>query len=108
MRLMSLTLCAALALTACAEKPNRVAFDGVFFRAKASAPRNDRKNFVVVVKRASQSIEGARAAGLYEATKHCIEYYGTSTIDWVVGPDTPPEQLRLDKDTLTFRGTCVE
>ena len=109
MRALILLASAALVLAACGQRdPNRIAFDGVFYRADAKAPRNDRKNFVATVRPVSEGLEGARAAGGYEGIQHCITYYGTSDIAWTVGPDTPPEALSVENDTLTFEGTCVE
>ena len=64
-------------------------------------------DFVVSVKDASVSLDGARAAGGYEGTRYCIANYGTSRIDWTVGPDTEPQNLVIDKDTLNFQGTCL-
>ena len=106
MRMIVLMSCAALALGACQERPNRIAFDGVFYKAKTTAPRLDRKTFVTTVKPVSKGVAGARAAAQYEATKHCIRFYGTSAIDWTLGPDT--ERLQVVNDTATFAGVCKE
>jgi hypothetical protein len=101
-------ICAALAVSACSRSENRVAFDGVFFKGKVSAARNDRQNFVSTVRQVSKSLQGARAAAEYEAIRHCLRYYGTSDITWVVGPETPDAQLTLDRDTLSYSGSCSE
>ncbi|MFZ5963895.1 hypothetical protein ACOXXX_13155 [Thalassococcus sp. BH17M4-6] len=108
MRLIVLMICGAAMVAGCSKGPNHVAFDGVYYRAKVKAPRNDRANFVATIKPVSKGLNGARAAGAYEGVKHCIEYYGTSDIEWAVGPDTAPEALPVTNDTLTFRGTCIE
>ncbi|MCB1365381.1 MAG: hypothetical protein KDK02_14755 [Rhodobacteraceae bacterium] len=103
-----LFVCLAVA-AGCSKKEERVLFDGHYFPAKAAAV--DRKatlaDFVVSVKDASVSLDGARAAGGYEGTRYCIANYGTSRIDWTVGPDTEPQNLVIDKDTLNFQGTCL-
>lgn len=96
-------------IAGCTKKDERVLFDGLYFKAKA-APVDRKKTlaeFVVSVQDVSQSLEGARAAGGYEGTRYCIANYGTSRIDWTVGPETEPQQLVIDKDTLSFRGTCL-
>ncbi|WP_246107368.1 hypothetical protein [Puniceibacterium confluentis] len=101
----------ALTTAACSRTKgaNVVAFDGVFYKGKVQAERSNRKDFTATVRPVSvQALTGARAAGRHEGIKHCIFYYGTSDIAWVVGPDTPPEQLQLVGDTLTFRGSCME
>lgn len=109
MRTILLITCAALVLTACSrDRANRVAFDGVFYNGKLTSSGNDRQNFVATISPVSEGLEGAIEAGRYEGTKHCIENYGTSTIDWTLGPDSPRDQLRPQGDTLTFQGTCVE
>lgn len=100
------------ALAACSGKQNqqRVQFDGHYFPAKAKPV--DKKTtwaeFTVEVDRVSQSLDGARAAGEYEGIRYCLTKakYGSSKIDWAIGPETPVDQLVIDRDTLTFRGTC--
>ncbi|AVO37207.1 hypothetical protein [Pukyongiella litopenaei] len=86
----------------------RIAFDGVYFRSKTAAV--DKKvtlaDFTTTVKGVSASFDGAREAGRYEGTRYCISNYGTSKIDWSVGPDTDPQRLTIVDDTLTFSGRC--
>lgn len=100
----------ALLLTAgCQTRENRlVPFDGFRYKAKAAAvdKKVTRADFTVTVWAVSQSLTGARAAGGYEGTKYCIKEYGSSRIEWIVGPDTPPENYRIVDDTLTFSGKC--
>ncbi len=50
--------------------------------------------------------EGARAAANYKATQHCIQFFGTSEIDWTLAPDADAQTLRVVDDTLTFSGSC--
>ncbi|MEM9549879.1 MAG: hypothetical protein AAGA05_01820 [Pseudomonadota bacterium] len=100
------TLVALTALAACGRGQERVAFDGVFFRA-STAPvdkRVSRADFDVVVRDVSQSIEGAREAARYEGTRYCIRYFGSSRIDWTIGPDT--EALSVTNGQIAFRGRC--
>jgi hypothetical protein len=100
-----------LALAGCnVDKDKQIRFDGHHFRTKAKP--TDRKvalaPFTVEVKNVSQSLKGARAAGEYAGIRYCVVNYGSSSIDWEVGPETDPETLVIEKDQLTFRGTCLK
>ncbi|WP_146344767.1 hypothetical protein [Falsiphaeobacter marinintestinus] len=87
---------------------DRVAFDGIEFKTKAAATdkKVSRENFTVTVKRALQSLEGAKEAGRYEGIKYCIATFGSSKIVWTSGPDVENNQLVLDGDTLILQGIC--
>ena len=104
--LVLISLCAGLAGCGGYFNTNeRIAFDGVQFRTKSETPdKDDKKVFLVSVRPATASLEGAREAGRYEGTSYCINQYGTSRIDWEVGPDT--EELTVVDNTLTLRGRC--
>lgn len=106
MRYLILGGVAAALLAGCNSRDDRIAFDGHFFRAKLSKVDGQRDVFTVTVRNVSQSLDGAREAGRYEATKYCIQNYGSSDIRWVVGPETPPQNLRIVDDSLTFQGAC--
>jgi len=95
-----------LVLAACESRDDRLAFDGFFFRTSSSDINDDPAQFVAITRNVSQSFEGARQATFYEATRYCIETFGTSRIRWVIGPDTPPEALSVVDDTLTYQGEC--
>lgn len=101
-------LCTALALAGCAsEEDNRVAFDEFYFKAKSKKISDDFSRFIVTVPKVSNSLDGARAAAEYEGTIYCLSnFFGTSRVKWTVGPDTPPEQLVIQNDTLTYQGEC--
>lgn len=92
------------------DKDKQLRFDGYHFKTEVKPV--DRKvsivDFTAEVKKASQSLTGARAAGEHAGIRYCIATYGSSRIDWAIGPKTDPETLVLDKDTLTFRGTCLK
>jgi hypothetical protein len=83
-----------------------VAFDGVVFIPDVDRPKDDRASFTAAVKPVSGSFEGARAAAFYHGTRYCVQNYGTSHIKWTIGPDTPAEQLRIEKDSLAYQGRC--
>ncbi|EEX11259.1 putative lipoprotein [Ruegeria lacuscaerulensis ITI-1157] len=96
-------------LAACSgNAEDRVLFDGQAFRAKAKVVDKKRSpaDFTVTVKGVSASLDGAREAGRYEATRFCIQNFGSSRIAWKVGPETEPQTLRIDNDSLTFAGKC--
>lgn len=100
-------ICAVL-VAGCSDNQNRFAFDGKFFRTKVKRVDKQRDEFVATVRGVSQSFEGARGAALHAANGYCVGTYGSSDIDWIVGPDTPADQLRIVDDTLTYRGTCPQ
>lgn len=101
-------LIAALLLSACNERrADKVAFDGVFFRSTASKVDKQRDVFEITVSPASSSIEGAREAGRYEATRYCIANFGTSDVVWTEGPDAEDGTLRIANDRLILTGTCT-
>jgi len=107
--LLGLCVGALLLSAGCEPREDRLeSFDGAYFRAKASPV--DKKvtlaDFTTTVWGVSKSLDGARKAGGYEGTKYCIAQYGTSRINWSVGPDTPVENLRIIDDTLSFAGRC--
>lgn len=85
-------------------KSNAPTFDGQRFRGAVKSDRKDRQDFTVTINQVSKSAEGAVGAARYKATQHCIQYFGTSDIDWSVGPDSTP--LPVVNDTLTLRGSC--
>ena len=96
------------ALTACSGARREVmAFEGVVFKAKATSTRADRKAFDIAVSPVSASLEGARQAGLYEATKYCVRGFGSSDIVWEYAPDAPEASLVIAEDTLLLRGRCA-
>lgn len=102
-----LCLSAAL-LAACGNRrDNAIPFDGQFFRAVAKKIDRTRDAFTVTVRPVSASFEGALQAGEYEATKYCILTFGSSDIDWEIGPDLDPEAYTIDGDQLLLSGTCT-
>jgi len=105
-----LTAVALIAVAASCNKreDKQFPFDGHYYKVKSSTV--DKKatlaDFTVTISQVSQSLDGAREAGGYEGTRYCIKYFGSSTIDWTVGPETEPQNLTIADDTLTFAGRC--
>lgn len=108
MKSFALVLVGAVALTACDKRDDQIAFDGKIFRAKLSTVDKQRDQFSIEVSPASASLVGAREAGRYEATRYCIENYGSSDVDWVAGPDAEDGTLTVRDDRLLLRGACIE
>ncbi len=97
---------ATLSLAACTERAERVYFDGNYYPTREShVDRSDREVFETRVRRATQGIEGAVAAGMHGGTRYCVTNFGTSDIDWLTPTD--PSALDATQATLTMRGRCV-
>lgn len=95
-----------VALAGCTKEEDRVSFNGIYFKTKASKEADDLSVFVASVTPVSASFEGALEAGRYEGIKYCIKNYGTSSIVWSAGPDDEPGTMQVTDDTLYFRGKC--
>ncbi|KUF09082.1 hypothetical protein [Pseudoponticoccus marisrubri] len=116
MRALAVLALVALALPGCDRVRNAFdfgssadpVFDGERYRGQARSEARNRQSFIASASPVSNSLEGAVLAAEHEGIKHCIQYYGTSDIDWEVGPDTPRDALRIDGDTLTLVGTCKD
>lgn len=101
----AIALCAGL-VAGCTSSEDRVYFDGQFYNAKLRKVERQLDQFTVTVKPVSKSLLGAREAGRYEATVHCVNAFGSSDIIWAAGPDAPDGQLNIQNDTLTLSGRC--
>ena len=99
-------ICAALGLAGCAKtKKDDITFGGFTFASRAEkVSKEERDHFIVEVRRATQDLNAAREAGRYQATKYCIEQYGTSKIDWVTGPET--ENIVPVDGMIRMEGYC--
>lgn len=96
----------ALVLSGCQQNEYRQTFEGVYFKTKTKSVNDNRLQFAATAQKAAMSLEGARQAAAYDATKYCIANYGTSRILWAVGPDTPAAQLPIVDGDLTLTGEC--
>lgn len=99
---------AVVMLAGCKSASDRILFDGKYFPTKVSKVDKQRDQILVTVKEVAQSPEGALAAGRFAAVSYCVGTYGSSDIEWAVGPDTNPGQIRIVNNTMTFRGTCPQ
>ncbi len=110
-RAAGLAALCGLTLAACnVNRDKQIRFEGFYFRTKAKAVEKKVSvaDFTVEIKDVAQSLDGAREAGKYAGTRYCVTNYGSSRINWAVGPDTEAENLVIEGDTLTFRGTCLK
>lgn len=82
-------------------------FDGVVFKSKVEkVTKEDRSHFKVEVRKATQTLDGAKEAGRYAATRYCIEQYGSSKVEWISGPDQENAALTVVEDDLWLEGIC--
>ena len=103
-----LLLVAALVAAGCAKKSERLVFNGNYYPTKADkTDKAERQRFAVAVRRVDQGIAGAREAGRHAGKQYCLKNFGTSEIDWIVGPDTPGVGLDSSNGRLVLTGTCV-
>jgi len=98
-----------LALAAgCADRGERVLFDGNYYPAKARGERDDRTEFTATARRADNGVAGARKAAVHEATRYCLRNFGTSEITWAGVPagGEGPVYVRSG-DRLSVSGRCA-
>ena len=95
-----------LLIAGCGRNRDALTFDGQYFRTKVSKVDGQRDVFTVRVRDVSRSLEGARGAARHAGNSYCVGNYGSSEIDWVVGPDTPDEELPIVDDAIVFQGVC--
>ncbi|WP_353472589.1 hypothetical protein PVT71_00770 [Salipiger sp. H15] len=100
-------LALAALLGACGASKDDPEFGGLQFRGNAKPAGDDRANFVATVSNAARAPYSAVDAGLYEGTKYCIHYLGTSDIAWAVEPEAMRAQPRLSGSDLVMRGRCL-
>lgn len=107
-RLGAVALLALALVAGCTDRKERVFFDGNYYPGKARGERDDRRDFTATVRRAGRGIEGAQKAAVHEATRYCIENFGTSEIAWagVAEGQEGPAYARSG-DRLSVSGRCV-
>ncbi|MBE9635399.1 hypothetical protein [Salipiger mangrovisoli] len=101
-------LALAALVASCGPGKDDPEFGGMQFRGSAKPVGDDRANFVATVNNAARAPYSAVDAGLYEGTKYCVNYLGTSDIAWAVDPEALRAQPRLSGSDLVLRGRCVE
>ncbi len=81
---------------------------GVRFKARASPSSEDKRDITVTVTPYAVNPQASLEAARYQATRYCLLTYGGSDTEWVVSPDTPPDQLPVIEDTVTLQGRCTQ
>lgn len=98
----------ALGVGSSAVNRTTVEADGVRFRARTTVTSDDRRDFDATAEPFAANPEGAVEAARYQATRYCLLTFGGSDTAWTVGPDTPPEELSVEDDTVTLSGRCTQ
>ncbi len=97
-----------LAIAGCGDREQRMFFDGNYYPASSSGDQQDPRTFTASVTRAAQGITGAQRAVLHEATRYCVNTYGTSDIDWAnVAPGAEGPAYGRSGDRVSVAGRCV-
>lgn len=101
----------ALALSACGAVRNVVngnpndAVD-LPFRAQLSTGET-RRDVIVTVRAGGATLDDARESARYPATRHCVDRYGRSDVNWVLDPATGDWAVtRSENGDLTVSGQC--
>jgi hypothetical protein len=82
--------------------------EGVRFRTRISAPREDRRRFSTSTRGAAQAPLAATEAGRLEAVGYCLRTFGGSQIVWSIPPASDPGEVAISGDgSLVLRGRCV-
>lgn len=82
--------------------------NGIRYRARTSAERDDKRSFTATASPVAPDPEGAVDAAVYQATRYCILTYGGSDTEWITGPDTPVEELPIEDNTVSLTGRCTQ
>ncbi len=126
MKFMGLVIGAAMALSGCGAlgglaagvsspfsggggvRGARTEIEGIRFRTRVSASRENRRAFTAVTRGAARGPAAAAEAGRAQAIEYCIRTFGGSEIVWSAGPDRAAEALSPDAGgALVLAGTCV-
>lgn len=107
-RLVAVALLGLAVVAGCTEREGRALFDGNYYPGKARGDKADRRDFTATVRRAGRGLEGAQKAAVHEATRYCIENFGTSEIVWsgtAEGQEGPVYVRSGDRVSVT--GRCM-
>ncbi|MGB7242158.1 MAG: hypothetical protein WBC93_08745 [Sulfitobacter sp.] len=102
----AILLVAILAALGGCNRKDRLSFDGQYYRTKISKVDGQRHVFAVTSSPVSASLKGALEAARYKATEFCVNDYGSSEIEWVIGPDQDEGTYVVTNDALTLQGAC--
>ncbi len=100
-------------LTACEQAKDKLTrnsffYEGNTFKTKVEKSRDDRQDFRVIVRNATQGLTGSREAARVAANRYCIENYGSTDIAYAgQSPDSENDALTLTDGQLVFVGRCA-
>lgn len=98
----------ALVLAGCSDRSERVMFNGNYYPPASSADSEGGRGFTASVSRASSGMAGAQLAVQHEATRYCLQNFGTSDIDWAGAPEgAEGPAFGRTGDRVSVRGRCV-
>ena len=98
-----------LVLAGCGQsRISQITYEGAVFNGDLRSERGDRAAFVATGGPASVSLEGARQAAKFQAVRHCIDYLGSSDVEWINGPDVEDAELVVENNDVVLTGRCSE
>ncbi len=104
----ALVLALAVGVSACALRDPGPRGVGLPYDARLSEGETDRA-FTILIRAPGATLEQARESARYEATRHCIETTGFSTVDWVMDPATGDWAVaRNEGGEPIVSGRCTE
>ena len=79
---------------------------GLPYRASLSRAEEPR-SFTVSVTASEAAVEAVRESARMPATRHCLETYGGSDVDWATDPASGEWEFVRDGDDMVFSGRCT-
>lgn len=79
---------------------------GLPYRASLSGAE-DPRSFTVSVTAGEATVDEVRESARMPATRHCLETYGGSDVDWVTEPATGQWKFVREGDFMVFSGRCT-
>ena len=79
---------------------------GLPYRASLSRAEEPR-SFAVSVTAGEATVDEVRESARMPATRHCLETYGGSDVDWARDPATGDWAFARDGDFMVFSGRCT-
>jgi len=105
---LAMVLGLAVAVTACGWRDPGPRGVGLPYDVRLSEGETDRE-FTILVRAPGATLDDARESARYEATRHCLETTGFSTVDWVMDPATGDWAMaRNEGGEPVVSGRCAE
>ncbi|MEM1388478.1 MAG: hypothetical protein AAGG54_12775 [Pseudomonadota bacterium] len=87
--------------------PNSVTINDTRFRTRLALSGDEKREMAITVRPVAVDPEAAQEAGRHRATAYCLQTFGSSQTDWLVGPDVPVDQVEISDGTITLQGRCA-